>query len=426
MGKRYAGRYELIDPLGEGGMGSVWRAWDAKSERYVAAKLLRHSDSGALLRFVREQSLRVTHPHVAPPTGWAAEDDDVLLTMELVAGGSVATLLRDYGHLPPAWAVVLVDQLLQGLAAVHATGIVHRDVKPANLLLDATGTAAPVLRLADFGISAVVGEPRLTSTGSVVGTAGYLAPELLAGAEPDPRQDLFAVGVVAAELLTGSRTLPPGTWPAPHVLDVLRALCADDPERRPASATRARQLLDEAARADGIAAEVAAVREGRGAELADEPVEVFRHLPDLPAGWPAVDDTPPDVVGTPPALVGTPPAVVGLPPAVDDARTQPRTQSPPDPDTEPLTPVVATPRGRISRARAAAAAVLVAVALVLFVLAVRSGGAPGEEPSGPSSTEGGLVGSSCLVTETGQRRSTASGEVVCAAADGALRWERVG
>lgn len=111
------GRYLLVDPIAEGGMGSVWRAWDAQRREYVAAKLLRPADAGSLLRFVREQSLRVGHPHVVAPNGWAAQDDQVLLTMDLVRGGSVSDLLRDHGTLPVPYAAALVDQLLQALTA---------------------------------------------------------------------------------------------------------------------------------------------------------------------------------------------------------------------------------------------------------------------------------------------------------------------
>ncbi|HZC26019.1 MAG TPA: serine/threonine protein kinase, partial [Actinopolymorphaceae bacterium] len=100
MGEVFAGRYELVDLLGEGGMGSVWRAYDHRTGTYLAAKVLRQSDAGSLLRFVREQSLRVRHPHVLAPLGWAGEDDRVLFTMELVRGGSVAGLLGDYGAVP--------------------------------------------------------------------------------------------------------------------------------------------------------------------------------------------------------------------------------------------------------------------------------------------------------------------------------------
>jgi serine/threonine-protein kinase len=216
MGERFAGRYELVDHLGEGGGGSVWQAWDAKTGRYVAAKLLRQRDAAALLRFVREQSMRVAHPHVIAPHGWAAEDDDVLLTMDLVAGGSVATLLADYGSIPLPMTLLLVDQLLDALSAVHAAGLVHRDVKPANLLLEPTGTGRPFLRLADFGIAVALDDPRLTVTGVVVGTPGYVAPEAAAGAAPDLRQDLWSVAVLTRHLFTGVR---PGTAPSGMPLD---------------------------------------------------------------------------------------------------------------------------------------------------------------------------------------------------------------
>jgi serine/threonine protein kinase len=93
VGELFAGRYEFLDPLGEGGMASVWRVWDARERRVVAAKVLRQADAVSMLRFVREQAVRVHHPHVLTPIGWAGEDDRVLFTMPIVDGGSVATLV---------------------------------------------------------------------------------------------------------------------------------------------------------------------------------------------------------------------------------------------------------------------------------------------------------------------------------------------
>ena len=205
MGEVFAGRYELVDPIGRGGVGAVWRAWDHRRRRYVAAKVLQQSDAHSLLRFVREQALRIDHPNVLAPASWAADDDKVLFTMDLVGGGSLVHLIGDYGPLPPAFVCTLLDQLLAGLAAVHAEGVVHRDIKPANILLEATGTGRPRLRLSDFGISMRLGEPRLTETNYVVGTPGYFAPEQLLGAEPDFPADLFAVGLVALYLLEGAK-----------------------------------------------------------------------------------------------------------------------------------------------------------------------------------------------------------------------------
>lgn len=198
-----AGRYELLEQIGHGGSGSVWRAHDRKLDRTVAVKLLRQSESAGLLRFVREQSLRIDHPHVLSPTGWAADDDRVALSADLVAGGSLATLLGDHGSLPESYVAVLIDQLLDALTAVHAHGVVHRDVTPANLLLEPTGQGRPFLRLTDFGIAAVLDEPRLTRTGAGIGTPGYMAPEQAAPLDPDPRSDLYSTALPPGQRAAG-------------------------------------------------------------------------------------------------------------------------------------------------------------------------------------------------------------------------------
>ncbi|MFE1751812.1 serine/threonine-protein kinase [Streptomyces anandii] len=287
MGEVFAGRYELADPIGRGGVGAVWRAWDHRRRRYVAAKVLQQRDAHSLLRFVREQALRIDHPHVLAPASWAADDDQVLFTMDLVAGGSLVHLVGDYGPLPPAFVRTLLDQLLSGLAAVHAEGVVHRDIKPANILLEATGTARPRLRLSDFGIAMRLGEPRLTETNLVVGTPGYLAPEQIMGAEPDFRADLFAVGLVALYLLQGAKPdakalvehfAEHGTPGAPvgvpePLWQVVAMLLQPDPEARFRTATGARKALASAA------------------ELLDEPgpddelIEIFDQLGPLPPGF---------------------------------------------------------------------------------------------------------------------------------------------
>jgi serine/threonine-protein kinase len=275
----FAGRYRLIDLIGTGGMGSVWRAWDLRRSAYVAAKVLGQHDAVTLLRFVREQSLRIEHPHLVAPHGWAADDDKVVFAMDLVRGGPVATLLGDHGPLPPSYVAVLLDQLLHGLSAVHAAGVVHRDVKPANLLLDVTGTGRPHLRLSDFGVAGLLDEPRMTRHSTVLGTPGYLAPEQLAGADPDPRQDLYAVGVVAAELLTGERPGADGKVPAVDgpLADFIRRSTASDPSDRPDSATTAGRLLA----ATGVFPPA-----GTAPWTADpDSPEVFDQLPPLPPTW---------------------------------------------------------------------------------------------------------------------------------------------
>lgn len=287
MGEVFAGRYELIDPIGRGGAGAVWRAWDHRRRRYVAAKVLQQSDAHTLLRFVREQALRIDHPHVLAPASWAADDDKVLFTMDLVAGGSLAHVIGDYGPLPPRFVCTLLDQLLSGLATVHAEGVVHRDIKPANILMDVTGTGRPHLRLSDFGISMRKGEPRLTETNYVVGTPGYFAPEQLLGAEPDFTADLFAVGLVALYLLQGrspdSQALIPhflayGTPSAPEGIpeplwQVLAGLLQPDPQARFRTATGARKALN------------AAAEMLPEPDPDEQPVEIFDQIGPLPAGF---------------------------------------------------------------------------------------------------------------------------------------------
>ncbi|GAA1778308.1 hypothetical protein GCM10009795_025550 [Nocardioides hankookensis] len=240
-----AGRFELLDQVGTGGMGSVWRAHDRSRDEVVAAKVLGAHDSAMLLRFVREQSLRIRHPHVLTPTGWAADDHRVVIAMDLVRGGSVDELLTEHGPLPPSYVVLLLDQLLQALAAVHAAGVVHRDVKPANLLLEPTGDGPPFLRLGDFGVAVPVADVRLTRGPAAVGTDGYMAPEQAAGAAPEPRQDLYAAGVVATQLLTGR---PPRPGRAPMVPEgplrpLVEALVDPDPQLRPPTAGAALERL---------------------------------------------------------------------------------------------------------------------------------------------------------------------------------------
>ncbi|CCK28887.1 serine/threonine protein kinase [Streptomyces davaonensis JCM 4913] len=331
MGEVFAGRYELVDPIGRGGVGAVWRAWDHRRRRYVAAKVLQQSDAHSLLRFVREQALRIDHPHVLAPASWAADDDKVLFTMDLVGGGSLVHLIGDYGPLPPSLVCTLLDQLLSGLAAVHAEDVVHRDIKPANVLLEATGTGRPRLRLSDFGIAMRLGEPRLTETNLVVGTPGYLAPEQMLGAEPDFPSDLFAVGLVALYLLEGAKPdakalieyfAAHGTPGAPKGIpeplwQVVSTLLQPDPLARFRTATGARKALAAAA------------------ELLPEPgpddelIEIFDQLGPLPKGF-----GPNGPLKKAPGVETTPP------------QPQQLQEQPPQPEHTPYNPthVLATPR----------------------------------------------------------------------------------
>ncbi|MEU4143420.1 serine/threonine-protein kinase [Streptomyces parvulus] len=350
MGEVFAGRYELVDPIGRGGVGAVWRAWDHRRRRYVAAKVLQQRDAHSLLRFVREQALRIDHPHVLAPASWAADDDQVLFTMDLVTGGSLVHLIGDYGPLPPAFVCTLLDQLLSGLAAVHAEDVVHRDIKPANLLLEATGTGRPRLRLSDFGIAMRLGEPRLTETNLVVGTPGYLAPEQMMGAEPDFAADLFAVGLVALYLLEGAKPdakalvqhfAEHGTPAAPQGIpeplwQVVATLVQPDPPARFRTATGARKALAAAA------------------ELLPEPgpddelIEIFDQVGPLPAGFApdgplkrasGLDDAPPKDPATDPP---TDPRLSSAPPTPSSPTPtpSPAPQSYSKPPSQPTPPTI--------------------------------------------------------------------------------------
>lgn len=302
MGEVFAGRFELIDPIASGGMGTVWRVLDHTDGQVKAAKMLRQTDAAMLLRFVREQSMRIDHTHVVTPQSWAGVDDRVLFTMPLVRGGSVSGLIKRYGALPPRWIGHLVDQTLQALEAVHAAAIVHRDVKPGNLLLEPTSRGNPHLRLTDFGIAVPADEPRLTQVAMVIGTPGYMPPEQVAGADPAPSADIYALGMVTLEMLTGQRPAadPTATNAAPPrtgdpqrdlVVDLIAAATAFDPAARP-SATDLRRHASLRA--------LLALPPDPG-----DPIEVVDEYGALPSPVGTVVSPPPPPPSTPTGTAGT-------------------------------------------------------------------------------------------------------------------------
>jgi eukaryotic-like serine/threonine-protein kinase len=206
---RVAGRYELIRPLGHGAMATVDLAHDVELDRPVALKRLAENlarDEDLQRRFLREARLaaRLAHPNVVRVFDVGEDDGRPFIAMEYVEGETLAELVAQRAPLPAAEAARLGTQMCAGLAAAHAAGLVHRDVKPQNLLLSTDG----VLKLGDFGIAAGHDGTRLTLAGTVLGTAGYLAPEQARGEEVTAAADIYAVGAVLYELLTGepSRT----------------------------------------------------------------------------------------------------------------------------------------------------------------------------------------------------------------------------
>jgi serine/threonine-protein kinase len=352
MGEVFAGRYELLDPIATGGMGSIWRTLDRQDGQVKVAKILRQSDAASLLRFVREQSMRIDHTHVVTPLSWAGMDDRVLFTMPLVRGGSVADLVREHGALPLRWVALLTDQLLQALEAVHGAGIVHRDVKPGNLLLEPTGLGVvPHLRLTDFGIAAPLDEPRMTRASMAIGTPGYMPPEQWHGADPDPRADLYAVGRVAWEMLTGRKPAP-----GAEVTPAEAAEADGDPHR--AALLR---LVEAATRpeADDRPTDAATMRRdlaAGGLLTLPRPVDERVSVPDRFAGLPA-----PRRAAPPPP----PPPPPGAPTLVGPGSAPP--SAPPSAPATLLAPT--STRGPADTRSRLAGAVLLAVGVVGLVVA---------------------------------------------------------
>ncbi|TVZ00555.1 serine/threonine protein kinase [Trebonia kvetii] len=233
---RLGSRYQLEERMGEGGLGVVWRGSDIVTGAGFAIKLLRpeHArDEAAVARFMRERTvlLRFRHPNVVALHDMIVEGDRLALVMDLVADGDLAAhRQRCGGTLDPSEATELMAQVCNALATAHAAGIVHRDLKPANILLDSGR-----VRLTDFGIAQIAGEPSLTSEGVFLGTLHYLAPEVIQGDEPTPACDCYAVGVTLYELLAGDL---PFTGQAAAVMHGHLYLTPERPEGIPDSSWR--------------------------------------------------------------------------------------------------------------------------------------------------------------------------------------------
>jgi serine/threonine protein kinase len=201
-----AGRYRLEGRLGFGGMSTVHLAFDMRLERRVAAKLLAEhlaDDPTFVSRFQREAqaAARLVHPNIVQifDSGLDEQSGRHFIVMEYIEGQSCAEILRDDGWVQVEEAVAIIEQACEGLHYAHRHGVVHRDVKPGNLLRARGGE----VKLADFGIAKATEQSSITQVGSVLGTAAYLAPEQARGEEAGPRADLYALGVVAYQLISG-------------------------------------------------------------------------------------------------------------------------------------------------------------------------------------------------------------------------------
>ena len=275
------GRYHIVERIAAGGMGEVFRAHDAVLAREVAIKVLHRSlagDQGFVDRFRREAraAASLSHPNIVAVYDWGAVDGIYYMVMEFVRGRAVRDLLNASVRLEPAQATDIVRQTLLALEAAHERGIVHRDIKPENILVTDVG----IVKVADFGLARAYADGKVTQASGVQGTVQYLSPEQIRGEPADPRSDLYALGVVTYELLTGrlpftgetamsiaykhlsGRVPKPSAIVAnvPPELDGFVLSATDrDRELRPESATEMRRDLESIANGLSPARSVAAV-----------------------------------------------------------------------------------------------------------------------------------------------------------------------
>jgi serine/threonine protein kinase len=255
IGTLLGGRYTLIQRIAFGGMGEVWAASDAVLGRTVAVKLLHPAlshDSGFAERFRAEarHTAGLAHPNIAAVFDYGEDDGTAYLVMERVVGQPLSQVIAERAPLPAKETTAILVQAAAALQAAHQGGVVHRDVKPANILVTPDGT----VKLTDFGISRADASAPLTQTGQFLGTAEYLSPEQALGGPATAASDIYALGVVGYEMLTGLRPFDAGSVvatalahvnrPAPllpdtvpvRIRDVISAALAKDPADRPASA----------------------------------------------------------------------------------------------------------------------------------------------------------------------------------------------
>src|SRR5579862_2625209 len=197
-------RYRLLNPLGEGGMASVFVAQDERLGRKVALKLLSESllqDESFVKRFQSEAeaAANLSHPNIVSVYDVGQDGDRRYIVMELVTGRNLKEIIEDRGPLPPDRAVGIISQVLDGLAYAHDHGLIHRDIKPQNILV----TREDVAKLADFGIAKAADASSATQTAVVLGSAHYLSPEQARGEPATPQSDIYSMAVVLYEACTG-------------------------------------------------------------------------------------------------------------------------------------------------------------------------------------------------------------------------------
>jgi serine/threonine-protein kinase len=286
QGVTFGGRYELESRIAIGGMGEVWEATDHVIGRTVAIKILKDEymgDPGFLERFRAEarHAALVNHEGIASVFDYGEENGSAFLVMELVPGEALSTILERETSLSTDKTLDVVAQTAAALQAAHAAGLVHRDIKPGNLLITPDGR----VKITDFGIARIADQVPLTATGQVMGTVQYLSPEQASGHPASPATDIYSLGIVAYECLAGKRPfagesqvaiamaqindVPPPLPPtvAEPVQNLVMAMIAKKPEERPASAAAVSRAATALRRGDiaGAGAAVPAIIAGIGA-----------------------------------------------------------------------------------------------------------------------------------------------------------------
>ena len=363
------GRYEIRRELGRGVMGVVYEAWDPQLHRTIALKTIRPVAASQSeresweARFLTEAraAARLSHPAivVVHDVGRDAESGVLYLALEYLKGQTLAERLASLGPLPWQEALRIVGRVAEGLAHAHAQGVVHRDVKPANIMIDPSGQ----VKVMDFGIAKLDEGGNLTSTGAIMGTPNYMSPEQARGEKVDARSDLFSLGCVLYECLTGTRP-----FQSPSVSSILVKILTEDPPPVDFETTGLPRAVDD------VLSRAVAKDPGRRFATGAEMMAALRRaggLPEIPVSvagvqGPAASPTGPLPSAEPAAPPGTPTVVSARPVAV------PRLSAPAPADGGPG--LLARARALSPRTRALAAAglvVLLAGGLAVFEIGTR-------------------------------------------------------
>ncbi len=403
VGRVLAGRYRLVAPIGTGASGRVYAAWDVKLQRKVAVKVLHAAladDAGFLRRFGAEAQLAASlhHPNVVAVYDWGEDADPVatpqtpgpFMVLELLEGGSLRGLLDRGDRLSPAQAAAVGRQIAAGLDYAHARGLVHRDVKPANLLFDEHGTA----RVADFGLARALAEASWTEpAGAVLGTARYAAPEQVRGVV-DARSDVYSLALVLVEAVTGAVPFAGETSLATLLARVERHLEA------PPELGALGPVLERAGRADpggrfpDARSFAAALSAAAAALPAPDPIP-------LPGPGPAEFDPHPTEIAPPPPA----PDETGVPPHPASVVEERQSAAVARPVPEP--PLVAVPVAteRLGRPGGRPQRLIPFVVLAVLLLAAGTAAFAAVSASGPRARVPNLVGRSDAAARDAAKRA---------------------